>query len=295
MAGDFALRIAITGANGNLGRKLIAAFLAAPDIAAIHAIDRNVAGLSPQDARLLPIQADLRAPGTRERACGHRRGRSSGGAESLSGRLMGRCGRFLRYDRETSEACAKASVSRLVFASSNHVMGGYKDTPVALSDGGLATDLPPRVGTLVKTSEGLIDSTAYAAAKLMGERVLAVKAETGAFTAVLLRIGWCQPGENSPETISAAGTPKSSLIETDPEREHDLRWFKAMWLSNGDLVRAVFAAVRADASAWPSPAILVNAMSANRPSPWDLSAGRKLIGYQPIDDVSSYGTPVFIQ
>ena len=95
-----------------------------------------------------------------------------------------------------SEACAKASVSRLVFASSNHVMGGYKDTPVALSDGGLTTDLPPLVGTLVKTSEGLIDSTAYAAAKLMGERVLAVKAETGAFSAVLLRIGWCQPGEN---------------------------------------------------------------------------------------------------
>jgi nucleoside-diphosphate-sugar epimerase len=33
------------------------------------------------------------------------------------------------------DTCAKASVSRLVFASSNHVMGGYKDTPVALSDG----------------------------------------------------------------------------------------------------------------------------------------------------------------
>ena len=47
MAGNSALRVAITGANGNLGRKLIAAFLAAPDIAAIHAIDRDVAGLSP--------------------------------------------------------------------------------------------------------------------------------------------------------------------------------------------------------------------------------------------------------
>jgi hypothetical protein len=107
----------------------------------------------------------------------------------------------------------------------------------------------------------------------------------------LLRIGWCQPGENSPQTISAAGTPKSGLIETDPEREHDLRWFKAMWLSNGDLVRAVFAALRADGSAWPSPAIVVNAMSANRPSPWDLSAGRKLIGYKPLDDASSYAAP----
>src|ERR1700722_5744894 len=62
MAGNSALRVAITGANGNLGRKLIAAFLASPDIAAIHAIDRDVAGLSPHDPRLSPIQADLRGP-----------------------------------------------------------------------------------------------------------------------------------------------------------------------------------------------------------------------------------------
>jgi nucleoside-diphosphate-sugar epimerase len=47
MKGNTALRVAITGANGNIGRKLIAALLAAPDIAAIHAIDRDVAGLSP--------------------------------------------------------------------------------------------------------------------------------------------------------------------------------------------------------------------------------------------------------
>jgi nucleoside-diphosphate-sugar epimerase len=48
MKGNAALRIAITGANGNIGRKLIAGFLAAPDIAAIHAIDRDVASLAPQ-------------------------------------------------------------------------------------------------------------------------------------------------------------------------------------------------------------------------------------------------------
>ena len=106
------------------------------------------------------------------------------------------------------------------------------------------------------------------------------------FSAISLRIGWRQPGENIPQTISAAGAPKSGLFETDPEREHDLRWFRAMWLSNGDLVRGVFAALRADASTWPSPAIVVNAMSANRPSPWELSAGRRLIGYEPLDDVS---------
>jgi uncharacterized protein YbjT (DUF2867 family) len=95
MEGKAALRVAITGANGNLGRKLIAAFLAAPDIAAIHAIDRDVAGLSPHDPRLSPIKADLRGPGAPRRACGHGRGHSFGCPEPLSGRLMGRFERFL--------------------------------------------------------------------------------------------------------------------------------------------------------------------------------------------------------
>jgi nucleoside-diphosphate-sugar epimerase len=93
------------------------------------------------------------------------------------------------------DTCAKASVSRLVFASSNHVMGGYKDTPVALSDGGLSTDLPPLVGTRVRTSEELIDSTAYAAAKLMGERVVAAKAEAGAFSAIRSALAGASPAK----------------------------------------------------------------------------------------------------
>jgi nucleoside-diphosphate-sugar epimerase len=291
MESNAALRIAITGANGNLGRKLIAAFLAAPDVAAIHAIDRDVAGLSPHDARLFPVQADLRGPALQDALAGMDAVIHLAAQNPYPDASWEDASASFDMTAKLVEASAKAGVSRLVFASSNHVMGGYKDTPVAHSDGGLFTDLPPLVGTLVKTSEGLIDSTAYAAAKLMGERVVTVKAEAGAFSAVSLRIGWCQPGENTPQTISAAGTPKSSLFETDPEREHDLRWFRTMWLSNGDLIRSVFAALRAEASAWPSQAIVVNAMSANRPSPWDLSAGRKLIGYQPLDDVSRYPTP----
>jgi nucleoside-diphosphate-sugar epimerase len=168
MAGNSALRIAITGANGNLGRKLIAAFLAAPDVATIHAIDRDVAGLSPHDARLFPIQADLRGPGLLDALAGIHAVIHLAAQNPYPDASWEDASASFDMTAKLSEACAKASVSRLVFASSNHVMGGYKDTPVALSDGGLSTDLPPLVGTRVKTSEGLIDSTAYAAAKLMG-------------------------------------------------------------------------------------------------------------------------------
>jgi nucleoside-diphosphate-sugar epimerase len=164
-------------------------------------------------------------------------------------------------------------------------MGGYKDTVIAQSEGGLTTDLPPLVGTQIRTANGSTNSAPYATAKLMGERLLSAKAESGAFAAVSLRIGWCQPGANSPLTLSAAGTPKTGAVEAAPISLRDLRWFQAMWLSNGDLVRCVLAALKADASAWPSQAVIVNAVSANAPTPWDLSAGRKLIGYEPVDNV----------
>jgi nucleoside-diphosphate-sugar epimerase len=289
MVADDALRVAITGANGNLGRKLIAAFVNAPEIAAIRALDRNVAGLSAFDSsHLVPVEVDLLGPALADALAGMNAVVHLAAQNPYPDASWEDASASFDMTARLVETSAKAGLRRFVFASSNHVMGGYKDTPVAQSDGALSTDLPPLVGTRVKTPEGLIDSTAYAAAKLMGERLVHAKAETGGFSAVSLRIGWCQPGENSPETLSSAGTPKSSSVGTDPEREPDLRWFRAMWLSNRDLVRCVSAALRADASRWPSRAVVVNAMSSNRPSPWDLSAGRELIGYHPLDDVSTY-------
>src|SRR5262249_42471777 len=42
------------------------------------------------------------------------------------------------------QAAVRAGVKRVVYASSNHVLGGYKDEPGA---GRLTTDLPPQPGT----------------------------------------------------------------------------------------------------------------------------------------------------
>jgi nucleoside-diphosphate-sugar epimerase len=292
MEADHLLRVAITGANGNLGRKLIAAFLNAPEIAAIRALDVDVTGLSAFDSsRLVPVKVDLRGPALDDAVAGMNAVVHLAAQNPYPDASWEDASASFDMTARLVEASARAGLSRFVFASSNHVMGGYKDTAVAQSDGGLSTDLPPLTGTRVKTQDGLIDSTAYAAAKLMGERLVAAKADTGAFTAVSLRIGWCQPGENSPETLSAAGTPKSSPVGANADPDGDLRWFKAMWLSNGDLVRCVLAALRADPSKWPARAIVVNAISANRPSPWDLSAGRKLIGYHPLDNVWTYAQP----
>ena len=88
----------------------------------------------------------------------------------------------------------------LVFASSNHVMGGYKDAPLStgLQPGGLTTDLPPSPGTKWHDGTTFQNSTRLATAKLMGERLvtgLGLQSE-GALTGVSVRIGWAQPGEN---------------------------------------------------------------------------------------------------
>ena len=148
--------------------------------------------------------------------------------------------------------------------------------------GALTTALPPRTGTLSRNGDVVVDSTAYAAAKLMGERLCASRAG-GLLTTVSVRIGWCQPGANRPETLSAAGTPKA--VGTPGQAAHDLRWFQDMWLSNADFAAVMLAALTADAVGWPAPAIVVNGMSANRDMPWEIASAAALIGYRPQGNV----------
>jgi len=188
-------------------------------------------------------------------------------------------------------ARASGRVKRFVFATSNHVMGRYKDEPLAstLAPGGLGTDLPPGVGALWHTGLRPMDSTAYATAKLSGERACRAAAlgSGGKPTFVAVRIGWCQAGENLSSTLSAAGTTTqtSKAGNTDLAAfERDGKWFRDMWLSNGDFCRLFERAVLADGSAWKEGYILVNGMSANRGMKWDISETRRLLGYEPRDD-----------
>ncbi len=121
------------------------------------------------------------------------------------------------------DAAAAAGVRRFVFATSNHVMGGYKDAPLADTIGPdtLTTALAPAPGTHVHTRDRQSDSTPYATTKLTGERLCLAKAaaSAGTLTAVAARIGWCQPGENRPgRSISLARPPRMRRRPTGPTR-----------------------------------------------------------------------------
>lgn len=143
-------------------------------------------------------------------------------------------------------AAALAGVERFIFASSNHVMGGYRELDMRITP-----DLPPR------------PDSPYGATKLMGERLGRSMARAFDMTFISLRLGWVQPGVNRPDTL--------------PDD-----WARAMWLSNGDLARLFEAAVEAELP--DRDFVVVNGMSNNRGTRWDLDATAELLGFDPEDD-----------
>ncbi len=144
-------------------------------------------------------------------------------------------------------AAALTGVERLIFASSNHAMGDYRD----LGDMPITVDLPPR------------PDSPYGGTKLMGERLGRSFASAFDLTFIALRLGWIQSGENRPETL--------------PDE-----WARAMWLSNADLVRLFDCAVEAELE--DRTFVVVNGMSNNRGMRWDLSEANELLGFTPEDD-----------
>jgi uronate dehydrogenase len=161
-------------------------------------------------------------------------------------------------------ASSRAGVKRVVYASSNHVMGGYKDDPEPAL---LTTDLPPRPGTRYVVNGETRDSTPYGSGKLFGERLGKCVAEAHGLSVIAVRIGWVRPGENRPQDVP---------VERGP-------WFRLMWLSNRDYCQLMERCLLADLT---TPFAVVNGMSANTGMRWDIEHTRRLIGYQPQDDVT---------
>ena len=141
------------------------------------------------------------------------------------------------------ESARRAGVPRVVLASSNHATG-YTGRPAQ--------------GLLREAEELPRPDTYYGVAKVAMEALGSLYADRYGMDVVCLRIGSAFP------------------------RPMDTRML-ATWLSPGDTVRLVDAALRA-----PSPGFrVVWGVSANTRSWWDLTAARSL-GYQPQDDAEVF-------
>lgn len=142
-------------------------------------------------------------------------------------------------------ASAAQGVKRIVFASSNWVMAGYRFAGLQLT-----TKLPPA------------PINPYGNSKLFGERLGFSLAQSHGIAFVALRIGLIRPGENIPGPHLALGL-----------------WGQQMWLSNRDFCNGIERSVLAGLD---RPAI-VNLMSDNPGMPWDIDHTRAAIGYAPAD------------
>jgi nucleoside-diphosphate-sugar epimerase len=231
-------RVIVTGSTGNLGMKAVAA-LSRLDGWEVLRIGRN----STQDRGVVP--ADL----TRYESTW---ARHFVGAEAVL-HLAADPKPVAGWDSITQlnidlalnvfRAAEEGQVRRFVFASSNWVLGGYRFRPEAL-----VAALPP------------MPINPYGVSKLFLERYgLAVAARTG-MSVLLLRIGYCQPGENRPGSHMAFG-----------------RWGQEMWLGNRDWDQAVRKSV---ASPYEGAAIL-NIVSRNAGMRWGLDEAARVIGYEP--------------
>lgn len=150
-------------------------------------------------------------------------------------------------------ATALGGVERLIFATSNHAMGEYRDRDEAP----ITIELTPR------------PDGPYGGLKLMGERLGRSLAASAELTFVGLRIGWIQAGENRPETMP-----------------HD--WARLMWLSNRDAISLFTRAVEAELE--QGEFVLVNGMSNNQGMRWSLTEAREKIGFEPHDDATRVDT-----
>jgi len=177
---------------------------------------------------------------------------------------------------------------RFVFASSNHVLGGYKDSHLGLVPGALSHKTLPNPGTKTVVDGVEKKSLVYAASKLMGERICHCASEISKLESICIRIGWCLPEPNDPRRISASGSLFSVGENKTETASRDLTWFRNMWLSDRDFVETFAAAVTCDSRDWPARSITLNAVSANTGSPWNLENNLHLIGYQPKDNVESW-------
>ncbi|CAJ0786571.1 Uronate dehydrogenase [Ralstonia condita] len=289
-------RVLVTGVAGNLGRKVVEALASTSWCASIIGVDwvpQNVA-FSPQaEARFQWVVADLtQANGAWTElldsvdAVIHLAAIHST-PDATWEQALASYGMTLNV----LEAAATRGVRRLVFASSNHAMGAYKDQPLAgtIGPGKLVAELDPAPGTRWHNGIEEVHSLAYGTSKAMGERLCQAVAQVsnGRLSIVSLRIGWALPDENDPNDINHSGTADTPVPgELPDEASHiALRWFRNMWLSNEDLRRLFLSAITADPASWPAPAIVVNGVSNNTGMDWGLETGRRLIGYDPQDDL----------
>ena len=243
--------VLITGATGNLGNKLRAHFAALGW--SLRLLDVAARG----DGAV--VEADLSAWDDAWAAqfegvdaVAHLAGDPSPCASWASAQRLN-----IDLTQNVYEAAARHRVRRLVFASSNWVMAGYRP-----GEGQLDTVTDP------------YPINPYGVSKLVGERLGRSYFERWGLQVACMRIGYCQRGENRPGQQMGMGS-----------------WGQAMWLSDRDFCHGFERAVLAEGVGFA----VLNLMSDNPGMRWDIETTRQAIGYAPQDGARPVLTDAIIE
>tara|TARA_B100000780_G_scaffold243567_1_gene186850 strand:+ start:1990 stop:2796 length:807 start_codon:yes stop_codon:yes gene_type:complete len=147
--------------------------------------------------------------------------------------------------RNVLTAARKAHVKRVIFASSNQIMAGYR-----FRDGPVFSDGEPK------------PLNPYAVSKLICEEMGKSFAENTGISFIALRIGFLLGGNNRPKPAMGMGI-----------------WGQQMWLSDRDVVHAFERAIVAQ----DVPVAILNLVSDNAGMRWDMEKTKKVIGFTPQD------------
>jgi NAD+ dependent glucose-6-phosphate dehydrogenase len=242
--------ILITGAAGNIGSKITAHFRQTTDYA-LRLLDKTpVEGIVAADFGIWDEAWAKHFAGVDTVI--HLAGNPHGNASWASVKRDNITG-----TQHVLRAAREAKVGRVIFASTNQVMLGYR-----FATGPVTTDMPPA------------PLSPYGISKFACEEIgRAFNEETGIdFLAV--RIGYFQGGENVPGAGLYIGA-----------------WGQSMWVSNRDMNQFMERAVEARSFGFA----IVNLESNNIGMRWDIEHTRKVVGYVPLDTAPAVMGPLQIE
>lgn len=151
------------------------------------------------------------------------------------------------------DAAHKAGVRRVIYASSNHITGGYTDNWIPMT-----ADMPVTPDSL------------YGVSKAFGESLGQYYSQYHGLSFISLRIGNYNE-ENHPKV-------PIPLSEVDP------RQLVLMWISRRDLIQLFRKAM----DVRDLPFGIFYGTSGNKGGIWDLTRARSELGYDPEDDSTIY-------
>jgi L-arabinose 1-dehydrogenase [NAD(P)+] len=249
------VRVAITGAAGNVGRQALRA-LADETVAPlthseVEDIESESLDVTDRDAFVDALEG--------QDVLVHLAGKSSPWADWDAALDVNVDGTYNAY-----EAARENDLDRVVFASSNHAVGVYNaedvtDPESAVTDGARTVDPddPPNPDSY------------YGVSKVAGEALGSFYAARHGLAVVNLRIGWLMTEEE--------------LVETQAEPPDKARFARAMWLSPRDCREVLRRAVLADL---PRSPVTVHATSRNDDRFLSLTETATALDYEPRDNAT---------